>query len=95
MLVPVLPLTRSYKIIQYMGSNLRESYRLERLVPCVGSNKFRVNKSIGYLGWYEDEGLWSLYEHIRRYREEGGAVIQHGEEVRKRHAGRVYPVLSQ
>jgi hypothetical protein len=44
---------------------------------------------IGYLGWYEDAALWRLWEHIRRYMEEGGPPIQPGESLRTSGAGKL------
>lgn len=75
---------RSFKFTQFMGSTLRDSYRLEIWAPeSDNSRKLLVKESIGYLGSYEDEKLWRLYEHIRRYMEEGGPAIQKGETLRK------------
>ena len=78
---------RSYKFTQYMGSTIRDSYRLEIWAPDpADGRKLLVREPIGYLASYGDETLWSLYEHIRRYMEEGGPPIQKGETLRK--AGR-------
>lgn len=75
---------RSYKFTQYMGSTIRDSYRLEIWAPDPGdARKLLVREPIGYLASYGDEDLWSLYEHIRRYMEEGGPPIQKGETLRK------------
>lgn len=83
---------RSYKFTQYMGTTLRDSYRLELWAPTADDPKrLLVKESIGYLGSYEDEKLWQVYEHIRRYMEEGGPPIQHGEELRKPRRGRDLP----
>lgn len=83
---------RSYKFTQYMGSTLRDSYRLELWAPAADDSKrLLVRESIGYLGSYEDEKLWQVYEHIRRYMEEDGPPIQHGEELRKPRRGSDLP----
>lgn len=83
---------RSYKFTQFMGSTLRDSYRLEIWAPTPDDpKKLLVKEAIGYLGWYEDEKLWQVYEHIRRYMEEGGPPLQHGEELRKPRGGRDLP----
>lgn len=88
---------RSFKFTQFMGSTLRNSYRLEIWAPeSEGSRKLLVKESIGYLGSYEDEKLWRLYEHIRRYMEEGGPAIQVGERMRKvGRGGKVSPFPEQ
>ena len=44
---------------------------------------------IGCLGWYEDEMLWQLWEHIRCYMEEGGPAIPPGERLRTSGAGKM------
>ena len=83
---------RSYKFTQYMHSILRESYRLALwAVSPENPKKLLVKEAIGYLGCYEDEMLWLVYEHIRRYMEEGGPPIQHGEKPRKPRRGRDLP----
>ncbi|MFT4247466.1 MAG: hypothetical protein QM581_05415 [Pseudomonas sp.] len=83
---------RSYKFRQAMGSSMRDSYRLELWAPDPDHpKKLLVKEPIGYLGWYEDEMLWQLYEHIRRYMEEDGPAIQHGEKLRKPRKGRDLP----
>ncbi|QBG99851.1 hypothetical protein [Xanthomonas oryzae] len=80
---------RTYKFNQLMGETMRDSYRLELWAPHPDDpKKLYARESIGYLGWYEDELLWRLYEHIRRYMEEDGPPIQPGETLRKRRAGR-------
>ncbi|KAB7769627.1 DUF6708 domain-containing protein [Xanthomonas maliensis] len=80
---------RTYKFNQLMGETMRDSYRLELWAPHPDDpKKLYARESIGYLGWYEDELLWRLYEHIRRYMEEDGPPIQPGEALRKRRAGR-------
>ncbi|QGH66895.1 hypothetical protein GHV42_15875 [Xanthomonas oryzae pv. oryzicola] len=80
---------RTYKFNQLMGETMRDSYRLELWAPHPDdSKKLYARESIGYLGWYEDELLWRLYEHIRRYMEEDGPAIQPGETLRKRRTGR-------
>ncbi|WP_140727918.1 hypothetical protein [Pseudomonas sp. Hp2] len=87
---------RSYKFVQYMGSTLRDSYRLELWAPTPDNPRnLLVKEPIGYLGWYEDEKLWQLYEHIRRYMEEGGPAIQHGEKLRKPRKGRDLPAFPE
>ncbi|WP_230940252.1 DUF6708 domain-containing protein [Xanthomonas translucens] len=80
---------RTYKFNQLMGETMRDSYRLELWAPHPDDpKKLYARESIGYLGWYEDELLWRLYEHIRRYMEEDGPAIQPGETLRKRRTGR-------
>ncbi|AEQ95560.1 hypothetical protein XOC_1377 [Xanthomonas oryzae pv. oryzicola BLS256] len=80
---------RTYKFNQLMGETMRDSYRLELWAPHPDDPKqLYARESIGYLGWYEDELLWRLYEHIRRYMEEDGPAIQPGETLRKRRTGR-------
>ncbi|WP_108772847.1 DUF6708 domain-containing protein [Xanthomonas fragariae] len=80
---------RTYKFNQLMGETMRDSYRLELWAPHPDDpKKLYARESIGYLGWYEDELLWRLYEHIRRYMEEDGPPIQPGETLRKRRTGR-------
>ena len=80
---------RSFKMTQPMGKTLRDTYRLEVLAPDPSDEKkLLVGEAIGYLGWYEDEKLWQLYEHIRRYMEEDGPPIQHGEALLVKRMGR-------
>lgn len=82
---------RSYKFTQYMGATLRDSYRLEIWAPDPDyPSRLLVKEPIGYMGSYEDEKLWRLYEHIRRYMEEGGSAIQNGETLRQPGRGRCY-----
>ncbi|MCD7099530.1 DUF6708 domain-containing protein [Stenotrophomonas sp. MMGLT7] len=80
---------RSYKFVQFMGETVRDSYRLELWASSADDPKIPCARAaIGYLGWYEDEQLWRLYEHIRRYMEEDGPAIQPGEALRKPKKGR-------
>ena len=80
---------RSFKITQFTGKTLRDNYRLEIWAPESNNERPKlVAGPIGYLGWYEDEKLWQLYEHIRRYMEEDGPPIQHGEALRVKRMGR-------
>ncbi|WP_223881543.1 DUF6708 domain-containing protein [Affinibrenneria salicis] len=80
---------RSYKFVQFMGETVRDSYRLELWASSADDPKIPCARAaIGYLGWYEDEKLWRLYEHIRRYMEEDGPAIQPGEALRKPKKGR-------
>ncbi|WP_040762578.1 hypothetical protein, partial [Xanthomonas fragariae] len=54
---------RTYKFNQLMGETMRDSYRLELWAPHPDDpKKLYARESIGYLGWYEDELLWRLYE---------------------------------
>ncbi|WP_261803398.1 DUF6708 domain-containing protein [Variovorax sp. PAMC26660] len=81
---------RSYKIIQLTGEAARDTHVLrllwgERQNP----RKLEGIALIGYLGWYEDAALWRLWEHIRRYMEEGGPAIQPGESLRTSGAGKL------
>ncbi|WP_223881542.1 DUF6708 domain-containing protein [Affinibrenneria salicis] len=80
---------RSYKFVQFMGETVRDSYRLELWASSADEPKIPCARAaIGYLGWYEDEKLWRLYEHIRRYMEEDGPAMQPGEALRKPKKGR-------
>ncbi|WP_261803399.1 hypothetical protein [Variovorax sp. PAMC26660] len=81
---------RSYKIMQLTGESARDTHVLrllwgERQNP----RKLEGIALIGYLGWYEDAALWRLWEHIRRYMEEGGPAIQPGESLRTSGAGKL------
>ena len=81
---------RSYKMTQFTGAAARETYFLTLLWG--EPNKPNLCKeivNIGYAGWWEDAVLWRLYEHIRRYMEEGGAPIQPGEKLRRSGVGKV------
>ncbi|MBK5651637.1 MAG: hypothetical protein I4N50_08345, partial [Rhizobium sp.] len=48
-----------------------------------GRNVVKDCVPIGYEGYFEDERLFQVWEHIRRYMEEGGAPIQPGERLRE------------
>ncbi|KAF1712639.1 hypothetical protein CSC70_00175 [Pseudoxanthomonas kalamensis DSM 18571] len=74
---------RSYKLTEFTGSAGRESYLLALLWGEESDpRQCKEIITIGYKGWWEDELLWRLYEHIRRYMEEDGPPIQPGETLR-------------
>jgi len=81
---------RSYKIMQLTGEAARDTHVL-RLLWGESQNPRKLEgiALIGYLGWYEDAALWRLWEHIRRYMEEGGPPIQPGESLRTSGAGKL------
>lgn len=81
---------RSYKMTQFTGAAARETYFLTLLWGEADKpNLCKEIVNIGYAGWWEDAVLWRLYEHIRRYMEEGGAPIQPGEKLRRSGVGKV------
>ena len=81
---------RSYKMTEFTGSAGRESYLLALLWGEPDNpQQCKEIVTIGYKGWWEDELLWRLYEHIRRYMEEGGPPIQPGERLRTSGMGRL------
>ncbi|KAF1712638.1 hypothetical protein CSC70_00165 [Pseudoxanthomonas kalamensis DSM 18571] len=74
---------RSYKLTEFTGSAGRESTLLVLMWPQEADpHRCEIFINIGYKGWWEDELLWRLYEHIRRYMEEDGPPIQPGETLR-------------
>ena len=81
---------RSYKIMQLTGEAARDTYVL-RILWGEARDPHTLDgfAPIGYLGWYEDEMLWQLWEHIRRYMEEGGPAIPPGEHLRTSGAGKM------
>lgn len=81
---------RSYKIMQLTGEAARDTHVLRLLWgEARNPRKLEGIALIGYLGWYEDAALWRLWEHIRRYMEEGGSPIQPGESLRTSGAGKL------
>lgn len=81
---------RSYKIMQLTGEAARDTHVLRLLWgEARNPRKLEGIALIGYLGWYEDAALWRLWEHIRRYMEEGGPAIQPGETLRTSGAGKL------
>lgn len=87
---------RSYKVAQLTGEAMRDTYTLQLLWGATtkpngpdGRIKLMGLASIGYLGWWEDEQLWQVYEHIRRYMEEGGPAIHAGENLRTSGVGKL------
>lgn len=81
---------RSYKMTQFTGAAARETYFLTLLWGEADKpNLCKEIVNIGYAGWWEDAVLWRLYEHIRRYMEEGGAPIQPREKLRRSGVGKV------
>jgi hypothetical protein len=89
---------RSYKYMQSTtgGYGFHDSYSLFLLWGGAEGDPRSLDQavSIGYQGYFEDELLWMLYEHIRRYMEEDGPAIPHGETLRPLGKGRpiVYPL---
>jgi len=87
---------RSYKSLESNGGrSFHDSYDLSLLWGGEGGDPKALSEyvNIGYRGYFEDERLWSLWEHIRRYMEEDGPPIQHGESLRKHEGGKpvIYP----
>jgi len=78
---------RSYKaLISNAGKSFHESHWLVLLwgqVDEAGRTAVKDCISIGYEGYFEDERLFQVWEHIRRYMEEDGPPIQPGERLRK------------
>ncbi len=82
---------RSYKYRQSnAGRSFHDSYSLLLLWGGEGGDPRALSQAvaIGYQGYFEDELLWMLWEHIRRYMEENGPAIPHGESLRPRTRGR-------
>jgi hypothetical protein len=87
---------RSYKWTQFTGSAGRESYQLCLLWGRQDDpTQCEDIVIIGYRGWWEDAKLWRLYEHIRRYMEEGGPAINPGETLRRSGTGKLPTFSSQ
>lgn len=78
---------RSYKlVVSNAGRSFHESYWLVLLWGMKDEHGRNVVKDcvpIGYEGYFEDERLFQVWEHIRRYMEEDGPPIQPGERLRK------------
>lgn len=88
---------RSYKYIQGTtgGHSFHDSYSLLLLWGGEGGDPQALSHyvGIGYQGYFEDELMWMLWEHIRRYMEEDGPAVPHGETLRPPTSGKpiVYP----
>ncbi|MNV13483.1 hypothetical protein D3C71_1041220 [compost metagenome] len=81
---------RSYQLTEITGEAARSSYLLALLWGDPRQpRQCKEIVTIGYKGWWEDELLWRLYEHIRRYMEEGGPPIQAGESLRRSGTGKL------
>ncbi|KIQ33440.1 hypothetical protein RT97_10695 [Variovorax paradoxus] len=81
---------RSYQLTEMTGEAARSTYLLALLWSDPGRPRHcKEIVTIGYKGWWEDELLWRLYEHIRRYMEEGGPPIQPGESLRHSGTGKL------
>lgn len=78
---------RSYKLLaSNAGKSFHDSHWLVLLWGAQDEHGRNVVKDcvpIGYEGYFEDERLFQVWEHIRRYMEEGGPPIQPGEQLRK------------
>ncbi len=78
---------RSYKaLITNAGKSFHESHYLVMLWGGMDGQGRKVAKEcipMGYFGYFEDERLFQVWEHIRRYMEEDGPPIQPGERLRK------------
>lgn len=74
---------RSYKYVEFTSKTAHDSYNLS-MIHGSKTDPRRVEAvvDIGYKGWWEDERLFRLWEHIRRYMEEDGPPIQRGETLR-------------
>jgi hypothetical protein len=88
---------RSYKYREATtgGYGFHDSYSLFLLWGGAEGDPHSLSQavSIGYQGYFEDELMWMLWEHIRRYMEEDGPAIPHGESLRPPTKGKpiVYP----
>lgn len=88
---------RSYKYREATtgGFGFHDSYSLFLLWGGANGDPRSLDQavSIGYQGYFEDELMWMLWEHIRRYMEEDGPAIPHGETLREPAAGKpiIYP----
>lgn len=86
---------RTYKYVDTnAGRSFHDSYNFFLLWGEAGEpHTLRDYVSIGYQGYFEDETMWMLWEHIRRYMEEDGPAIPHGEELRTKTHGKpvAYP----
>jgi len=81
---------RSYQLTELTGEAARSSYLLALLWGDPSQpRQCKEIVTIGYKGWWEDELLWRLYEHVRRYMEEGGPPIQPGESLRRSGTGKL------
>ncbi|MEZ0188868.1 DUF6708 domain-containing protein [Ralstonia solanacearum] len=78
---------RSYKaLITNAGKSFHESHYLVMLWGGMDGQGRKVAKEcipMGYFGYFEDERLFQVWEHVRRYMEEDGPPIQPGERLRK------------
>ena len=76
---------RSYKYMEGSRGVMHDSYNLCLLWGDEPSNPktFKDWVAIGYKGWWEDQRLFQIWEHIRRYMEENGPPINPGEKLRE------------
>lgn len=87
---------RTYKHLDTnAGKSFHDSYDMVLLRGGEGGDPHALREcvGIGYQGYFEDELIWMLWEHIRRYMEEDGPAIPHGEELRPKTRGKpiIYP----
>jgi hypothetical protein len=87
---------RTYKHTETnAGKSFHDAYHLFLLWGGEGGEPHALNGyvAIGNEGYFEDETLWVIWEHIRRYMEEGGPPIQAGEALRPQTRGKpiMYP----
>ena len=76
---------RSYRTHAATGVTVREVFHLLLLWGGEGGDP-RMLKDFGAVGFedtYSDTSIFQLWEHIRRYMEEGGPPIQPGEKLRE------------
>lgn len=87
---------RSYKYMESnAGRSFHDSYNLVLLWGGEGGDPQALAHiaAIGYRGYFEDELMWMMWEHIRRYMEEDGPPVPHGEGLRPPTRGKpiIYP----
>lgn len=87
---------RSYSFVgTNVGRSFNESCKLMMLWGGLNNDPKALREAveIGFTGHYQDELLWMLWEHIRRYMEEDGPAIRRGEKLRELGPGKpiVYP----
>lgn len=87
---------RTYKHLDAnAGKSFHDSYDMLLLWGGEGGDPRALREcvGIGYQGYFEDELIWMLWEHIRRYMEEDGSPIQPGETLRPKNRGKpvIYP----
>lgn len=77
---------RSYKYMETnLGASFHDNYNLTLIWGGNNGDPHDMADAvhIGYKGYFEDERLWMLWEHIRQYMEEGGLPIQPGDKLRQ------------